>query len=49
MKGVYFMKTQKELNPQCESCYCNASGNCLRIGLNGNKGVCWMERTEGEY
>ncbi|MBS4538198.1 hypothetical protein GOQ27_06970 [Clostridium sp. D2Q-11] len=24
-------------------------GKCTRIGIKGKKGVCWMEKCEGEY
>ena len=27
----------------------NADGKCLRIGVNGDRGICWMEKSEGEY
>ena len=33
----------------CEGCNENKDGECLRIGTNGEKGVCWMEKSEGEY
>lgn len=27
----------------------NADGECIRVGVNGDVGVCWMEKSEGEY
>lgn len=37
----------------CENdgcCYYDKENDkCKRIGANGNAGVCWMEKSEGEY
>ena len=40
-------------NMWCENngCYHYDKENdkCTRIGINGLEGVCWMEKSEGEY
>jgi len=37
------------MGSQCEGCCENKDGKCIRIGTNGRVGVCWMEKSEGEY
>lgn len=36
---------------KCDSCdgWDEEAGECVRVGVNGEVGVCWMEKTEGEY
>lgn len=29
--------------------YDKEKNECTRIGTNGLKGICWMEKSEGEY
>ena len=31
------------------SCYDEENDCCTRVGINGEVGVCWMEKSEGEY
>lgn len=33
----------------CNGCCYNKQGKCTRVGVNGEKGICWMEKSEGEY
>lgn len=42
---------RKKMNSQCKGCDCwdKENNTCKRIGINGKVGVCWMEKTEGEY
>lgn len=37
------------MGSQCKGCSKNINGKCTRIGSNGEIGVCWMEKSEGEY
>lgn len=34
---------------QCKGCCMFKNGVCIRVGKNGDKGICWMEYGEGEY
>lgn len=31
------------------ACCHNINGECIRIGANGQYGICWMAESEGEY
>ncbi len=37
------------MESQCENCCEYQDYECTRIGTNGQVGVCWMEKSEGEY
>ncbi|MDU1348298.1 VRR-NUC domain-containing protein [uncultured Clostridium sp.] len=37
------------INSSCIGCNKLKNLKCTRIGINGQIGVCWMEKSEGEY
>lgn len=39
------------MQSECNGCDCydNENDCCKRIGSDGTIGICWMERSEGEY
>ncbi len=42
---------ERQCNECCHGCceYDKEHDCCTRVGVNGQVGVCWMEKTEGEY
>ncbi|WP_409068872.1 hypothetical protein ACFLKC_14155 [Clostridium caseinilyticum] len=39
----------KMKDSQCNTCCEYKDRECTRVGINGEIGVCWMEKSEGEY
>lgn len=47
---MLYQKEDAELNvDSCFTCSKYKNNKCTRIGTNNQIGVCWMEKSEGEY